>query len=144
MSIQNYRKSTLNAFFTDSEAVEENGLFSFPVFKTTGTSVKFNGGTSVSIVCPGLYHIIANVSGAAASGSGNLTIQINRNGSAIVGTALTSFSTATTDIREITTGTIIEVLPSCASIDNTAVITVSNIGVDGDFIAGNLQIVKLA
>lgn len=144
MSNQLHRKSTLNAYFANSATVEENGLFSFPEFKITGTSIKFSGGTSFSIVCPGLYYIVANVSGSAASGSGNLTIQLNRNGSAIVGTALTSFSTATTDIREITTGTIIEVLPSCASVDNTAVITVSNAGVDGNFIAGNLQIVKLA
>ena len=137
------RKSTINANFAASQALAINDVFNFPNVTKTGISVRSNGSGSFTLNNPGLYLIIASVSGAGAA-AGNLSIQINRNGVLIPGTVQVANSTAATDIVNLTTSTIVDIPRSCACINNDAVITIVNSGIAGTFVNGAIQIIKLA
>lgn len=137
------RKSTINANFVASQALAINDVFNFPNVTKTGISVISNGSGSFTLNNPGLYLIIASVSGAGAA-AGNLSIQINSNGVLIPGTVQVANSTAVTDIVNLTTATIVDIPRSCACINNDAVITVVNSGIAGTFVNGAIQIIKLA
>lgn len=137
------RKSTINANFAASQALAINDVFSFPNVTKTGISVISNGSGSFTLNNPGLYLIIASVSGAGAA-AGNLSIQINSNGALIPGTVQVANSTAVTDIVNLTTSTIVDIPRSCACINNDAVITIVNSGIAGTFVNGAIQIIKLA
>lgn len=137
------RKSTINANFAASQALAINDVFNFPNVTKTGISVISNGSGSFTLNNPGLYLIIASVSGAGAA-AGNLSIQINSNGALIPGTVQVANSTAVTDIVNLTTSTIVDIPRSCACINNDAVITIVNSGIAGTFVNGAIQIIKLA
>lgn len=137
------RKSTINANFAASQALAVNDVFNFPNVTKTGISVISNGSGSFTLNNPGLYLIIASVSGAGAA-AGNLSIQINSNGALIPGTVQVANSTAVTDIVNLTTSTIVDIPRSCACINNDAVITIVNSGIAGTFVNGTIQIIKLA
>lgn len=136
-------KSTIDANFVASQALAINDVFNFPNVTKTGISVISNGSGSFTLNNPGLYLIIASVSGAGAA-AGNLSIQINSNGALIPGTVQVANSTAVTDIVNLTTSTIVDIPRSCACINNDAVITVVNSGIAGTFVNGSVQIIKLA
>lgn len=137
------RKSTINANFAASQALAINDVFNFPNVTKTGISVISNGSGSFTLNNPGLYLIIASVSGAGAA-AGNISIQINSNGALIPGTVQVANSTAVTDIVNLTTSTIVDIPRSCACINNDAVITIVNSGIAGTFVNGAIQIIKLA
>ena len=137
------RKSTINANFAASQALAINDVFNFPNVTKTGISVISNGSGSFTLNNPGLYLIIASVSGAGAA-AGNLSIQINSNGALIPVTVQVANSTAVTDIVNLTTSTIVDIPRSCACINNDAVITIVNSGIAGTFVNGAIQIIKLA
>ena len=137
------RKSTINANFAASQTLAINDVFNFPNVTKTGISVISNGSGSFTLNNPGLYLIIASVSGAGAA-AGNLSIQINSNGALIPGTVQVANSTAVTDIVNLTTSTIVDIPRSCACINNDAVITIVNSGIAGTFVNGAIQIIKLA
>lgn len=137
------RKSTINANFTASQALAINDVFNFPNVTKTGISVISNGAGSFTLTNPGLYLIIANVSGSGDA-AGNIAIQLNKNGALIPGTVQVANCTATTDIEQLSTSYIVDVPRSCSCIDNAATITLVNSGIAATYTNGNIQIIKLA
>ena len=138
-----YRKSTLRAYTDTTQVVASNSLIPFANYKDTGCSIDFSGGTSVKINKPGLYQITFNGYAVESTETGNIVVQLISNGSKINGAAAEVNSSSTTDIKNLSFSTIVDVSPSCNCIDNDVVITVLNEGVDASFGNANLTVIKL-
>ena len=79
----------------------------------TGCTVSHSAGTpSIQLRRPGYYMVHFNAS-AAAVATGDVTVQLNGNGSAIPGATSTTNSTAATDIGSLSFTAIVQVLPNC-------------------------------
>ena len=66
-----------------------------------------------------------------------------KNGVNVEGAKSSSNSAAVTDFNGMSFSTVVKVLPSCASIDNTTTLTVLNTGVGAIYSNTNITVVKL-
>ena len=141
----NYQKSTLNAYTTTLQAVATDTPVSFTGAKRTGCSILFSpGSTSVTLIKPGLYYVNMSATGVVTTSSGNITLQLYNNNTAVLGASASSTSASTSSEVNLSFSTIVEVKPSCPSIDNTQVLTIVNTGQGATYSNLNLNIFKLA
>lgn len=138
-----YRKSTLNAYNSDNQTITTSGLVSFPNFNRTGCSIDFTGGTSIAIDKPGLYQITFNGTVESSGTSGNVVVQLFKNGVLVPGAVSEAQLTSATDIENVAFSTIVEIPPSCNCVNNDATLTVVNTGVEAVLNNANVTVVKL-
>jgi hypothetical protein len=138
-----YQKSLLNAS-SGSQTVLTNSAIPFTTTNLLdGVSIQFTGGTTISLVKPGVYLISVDANVAEAGTAGLIAMQIQKNGVNINGAKASVDSSATGDAENIHVTTLVKVLPSCCMINNNASITVLNSGVGAVYSNANITIVKL-
>ena len=111
----------------------------------TGCTVSHSAGTpSIQLRRPGYYMVHFNAS-AAAVATGDVTVQLNGNGSAIPG-ATSTINSAATDIGSLSFTAIVQVLPNCCAIQSNSplTLTVENIGVEATYSNAAITITRLA
>lgn len=141
----NCKKSTLQVFSGNAQEVYSEGLVEFPnVAVKTGCNIKNLTNTTIQLAAGGLYKIDVNASACAIDESGDVVIQLFKNGIPMP----SAISRATTEPKEDTEALSFSCLllinPSCCAVDNTTTINVVNTGVDAIFEDASVTIVKLA
>lgn len=112
----------------------------------TGCTVSHSAGApSIQLKRPGYYMVHFDAS-AAATATGDVTVQLNGNGSAIPGAISTINSTAATDIGNLSFTAIVQVLPNCCAIQSNSplTLTVENTGVEATYSNAAITITRLA
>lgn len=143
--MKNYCKEILDTYTSTNTTVNENAAIPFEQnYITLGKSITHAPGTSViQISCPGYYLINFNAEGSITGETGAFTVQLFNNGIAVPGANSTSGSTSTTNVETIGFSKIIQVKPSCCSINNTANLTFVNSGASSVYTTANLNISKI-
>lgn len=133
----------ISSYSTISQAVAVDGTINFDTTRVlTGCTVKHADGTpTFTLTKPGYYFITFDgvISGTTA---GIVTVEL-LNGVDAVPAALASTTIAAGDAATLNFTTIVRVLPSCPSIDNTTKLSVANTGVATTFTNANINITKL-
>jgi hypothetical protein len=144
MSCNNqYQKSVLSAS-SGSQTLLTNANIPFNTTNLlNGVSIEFNGGTTISLVKPGVYLISVDANVAEAGTAGLISMQVQKNGVNINGAKASVDSATTGDAENIHVTTLVKVLPSCCMVNNNANITVVNNGVGAVYSNTNITVVKL-
>ena len=133
----------ISSYSITSQAVAADGTLNFDTTRVlTGCTVKHADGTpTFTLTKPGYYFVTFDgvISGATA---GTVTVEL-LNGTDAVPAALASTTVAADDVATLNFTTIVRVLPSCPSIDNTTKLSVANTGVATTFTTANINITKL-
>jgi hypothetical protein len=133
----------INSYSLVSQAVAVDGTLNFDTTRVlTGCTVKHADGTSTfTLTKPGYYFVTFDgvITGTTA---GIVTVEL-LNGTDAVPAALASTTIAVDAVDTLNFSTIIRVLPSCPSIDNTTKLSVANTGVATTFTIANINITKL-
>ena len=133
----------INSYTITSQPIAVDDTLNFNVSRIlTGCTVNHvDGSPSFTLTKPGYYYITfnADVLGTAA---GDVTAELI-NGSVAVPGATATTTIAVGETANIAFATIVRVLPSCAAIDNTTILTVLNSGVAATYTNANINITKL-
>ena len=133
----------ISSYSITSQAVAADGTLNFDTTRVlTGCTVKHADGTpTFTLTKPGYYFVTFDgvISGTTA---GTVTVEL-LNGTDVVPAALASTTVAADDVATLNFTTIVRVLPSCPSIDNTTKLSVANTGVATTFTTANINITKL-
>jgi hypothetical protein len=133
----------INSYSLISQAVAADGTLNFDTTRVlTGCTVKHADGTpTFTLTKPGYYYVSFDgvIAGTTA---GTVTVEL-LNGADAVPAALASTTVAADDVATLNFTTIVRVLPSCPSIDNTTKLSVANTGVATTFTSANINITKL-
>ena len=133
----------VNSYSLISQAVAADGTLYFDTTRVlTGCTVKHADGTpTFTLIKPGYYFVTFDgvITGTTA---GIVTVEL-LNGADAVPAALASTTVAANDVATLNFATIVRVLPSCPSIDNTTKLSVANTGVATTFTIANINITKL-
>lgn len=133
----------ISSYSITSQAVAADGTLNFDTTRVlTGCTVKHADGTpTFTLTKPGYYFVTFDgvISGTTA---GTVTVEL-LNGTDAVPAALASTAVAADDVATLNFTTIVRVLPSCPSIDNTTKLSVANTGVATTFTTANINITKL-
>ena len=140
-----YQKSILNAYTITNQTITTNQTVDFNNTNIlNGCSIDFNSGSpSIYLRKPGVYLVTMDASVAEAGTAGVITMQLQRNGVNVNGAQASIDSTAAGDTDSMSFTTVIKVLPSCCSVDNTTTLTVLNTGVEAIYSNANVTVVKL-
>lgn len=126
----------------------ESGIQPVMNMNPVGGDGMFSGGdNAIWLLKKGLYLVAFSASGSFTTTAGEVSLQLYRNGVAVPTGIVTQTPTATTDIENFSTATIVEVRDACPcagtgtqSIDLTFV----NTGVAATYSYFNVSVVKLA
>jgi hypothetical protein len=133
----------INSYSLISQAVAADGTLNFDTTRVlTGCTVKHADGTpTFTLTKPGYYFVTFDgvITGTTA---GIVTVEL-LNGADAVPAALASTTVAADAVETLNFATIVRVLPSCPSIDNTTKLSVANTGVATTFTSANINITKL-
>lgn len=133
----------ISTYSSISQAVAADGTLNFDTTRVlTGCTVKHADGTpTFTLTKPGYYFVTFDgvISGTTA---GIVTVEL-LNGTDAVPAALASTTVAADDVATLNFTTIVRVLPSCPSIDNTTKLSVANTGIATTFTTANINITKL-
>ena len=133
----------ISSYSIISQAVAADGTLNFDTTRVlTGCTVKHADGTpTFTLTKPGYYFVAFDgvISGTTA---GTVTVEL-LNGADAIPAALASTTIAVGDEATLNFTTIVRVLPSCPSIDNTTKLSVANTGVATTFTNANINITKL-
>lgn len=133
----------ISSYSIISQAVAADGTLNFDTTRVlTGCTVKHADGTpTFTLTKPGYYFVTFDgvISGTTA---GTVTVEL-LNGTDAVPAALASTTVAADDVATLNFTTIVRVLPSCPSIDNTTKLSIANTGVATTFTTANINITKL-
>ena len=133
----------INSYTITSQEVAVNDTLNFNVTRIlTGCTVKHvDGGPSFTLTKPGYYYVTFNAD-VLGTEAGDVTAELINGAIAVPGaTATTTVAAGST--TNIAFATIVRVLPSCAAIDNTTILTVLNSGVAATYSNVNINITKL-
>jgi hypothetical protein len=133
----------INSYTITSQPIAVDDTLNFNISRIlTGCTVKHADGTpTFTLTKPGYYYVSFDgvISGTTA---GIVTVEL-LNGADAVPAALASTTVAADDVATLNFTTIVRVLPSCPSIDNTTKLSVANTGVATTFTNANINITKL-
>ena len=133
----------ISSYSIISQAVAADGTLNFDTTRVlTGCTVKHADGTpTFTLTKPGYYYISFDgvITGTTA---GTVTVEL-LNGADAVPAALASTTVAVDDVATLNFTTIVRVLPSCPSIDNTTKLSVANTGVATTFTNANINSTNL-
>ena len=140
-----YQKSVLNAYTNQNQTLTTGQSLIFNnINLLNGCSIDFIAGSgSIELEKSGVYLVTVDAIAVESGTVGDVTIQLQKNGVNVNGATASENSTADTDIVNLSFSTLVRVLPSCASIDNTTVLTILNTGVGATFSNVNINIIKL-
>lgn len=133
---------TLNAsglaVVTDQSLNFENNLV-----LTGCTATHTAGGTTIALNKPGYYMVHFNGYGATTTTAGEVTVTMYINGEEAPYAAASAYSGAATDVTNLAFSTLVQVRPSCPSIDNAVRLTFVNEGVDATYNMYNVVVTKI-
>lgn len=125
-------------------ATNENVVFEIDEIKTGCTVVHSPNSTTFTFVKPGFYYVVFNATvSATAAATEAVSAQFYDGTRSITGTITSTLSADATDVASITIPTIVQVKPSCQSIDNTVNLVVKNVGIEAEYSNVSLTITKL-
>lgn len=134
----------INSYTNSPQTIDTNSTINFEINKilTGCTIVHSEGAPSFKLTKPGFYFLNFNgdVEGTAA---GDITVELQSNNVPVPGAEATTTVAATSVVNNIGFSTIIKILPSCCSIDNTQILTFLNSGIEAIFNNVNVVITKL-
>lgn len=133
----------INSYTSTSQTVLTNALINFNInaVKTGCTVTHAEGTPTFSLNRPGLYYVAFNAD-ALPTAAGDLVAQLMSNNELVPGAIATTTGT-TTSTESLSFSRIIQVKPSCCSIDNSVNLTVINSGVGATYSNANIVITKL-
>lgn len=133
----------INSYTSTSQTVLTNALINFNInaVKTGCTVTHAEGTPTFSLNRPGLYYVAFNAD-ALPTAAGDLVAQLRSNNELVPGAIATTTGT-TTSTESLSFSRIIQVKPSCCSIDNSVNLTVINSGVGATYSNANIVITKL-
>ena len=126
---------------TQTVATNENLAFTTDRILTGCTATR--DGTTFRLNKPGYYYVTFNAVAAASTTVGELTVELFNNGVAVPGAEASYTTTTAGENANYAFSTIVRVLPSCCAVDNTALLTIVNTGVDATYVNANINITKL-
>ena len=133
----------INSYTITSQAVTTDDTLNFDTTRIlTGCTVQHADGTpTFTLTKPGYYFITFNgeVTGTTA---GVVVVELI-NGNLTIPAARASVAVTADEAASLSFATIVRVLPSCPSIDNTTKLAILNSGVDTTFTNANINITKL-
>lgn len=134
----------LNTYSTDAQDLATDDIVVFDYNGVArGCSTKhIPGTTTIYITVPGYYFVtfdaIAKASEDATTSVDYVCFQLQNNGTSVPAAEAAAATTEDDLKSSYSFSTIIKVLPSCPSVDNTAVLTVKNTGLSS--VAGNVNL----
>ena len=133
----------INSYTSTSQTILTNALIDFDINAVkTGCTVTHAEGTPIfSLNRPGLYYVAFNAD-ALPTAAGDLVAQLRSNNELVPGAIATTTGT-TTSTENLFFSRVIQVKPSCCSIDNSVNLTVINSGVGATYSNANIVITKL-
>ena len=133
----------INSYTSTSHTILTNALIDFDInaVKTGCTVTHAEGTPTFSLNRPGLYYVAFNAD-ALPTAAGDLVAQLRSNNELVPGAIATTTGT-TTSTESLSFSRIIQVKPSCCSIDNSVNLTVINSGVGATYSNANIVITKL-
>lgn len=133
----------ISSYTSTSQTFLTNALINFNINAVeTGCTVTHAEGTpTFSLNRPGLYYVAFNAD-ALPTAAGDLVVQLRSNNELVPGAIATTTGT-TTSTESLSFSRIIQVKPSCCSIDNSVNLTVINSGVGATYSNANIVITKL-
>ena len=133
----------ISSYTSTSQTLLTNALINFNINAVeTGCTVTHAEGTpTFSLNRPGLYYVAFNAD-ALPTAAGDLVVQLRSNNELVPGAIATTTGT-TTSTESLSFSRIIQVKPSCCSIDNSVNLTVINSGVGATYSNANIVITKL-
>lgn len=133
----------INSYTSTSQTLLTNALIDFDInaVKTGCTVTHAEGTPTFSLNRPGLYYVAFNAD-ALPTAAGDLVVQLRSNNELVPGAIATTTGT-TTSTESLSFSRIIQVKPSCCSIDNSVNLTVINSGVGATYSNANIVITKL-
>ena len=133
----------ISSYTSTSQTLLTNALINFNINAVeTGCTVTHAEGTpTFSLNRPGLYYVAFNAD-ALPTAAGDLVVQLRSNNELVPGAIATTTGT-TTSTESLSFSRIIQVKPSCCSIDNSINLTVINSGVGATYSNANIVITKL-
>ena len=133
----------INSYTSTLQTILTNALINFNInaVKTGCTITHAEGTPTFSLNRPGLYYVTFNAD-ALPTAAGDLVAQLRSNNELVPGAIATTTGT-TTSTESLSFSRIIQVKPSCCSIDNSINLTVINSGVGATYSNANIVITKL-
>ena len=133
----------ISSYTSTSQTLLTNALIDFDInaVKTGCTVTHAEGTPTFSLNRPGLYYVAFNAD-ALPTAAGDLVAQLRSNNELVPGAIATTTGT-TTSTENLFFSRVIQVKPSCCSIDNSVNLTVINSGVGATYSNANIVITKL-
>lgn len=138
----------LNTYTNTSQAVAVNGTLTFN--NTAVSACQFvhhtAGSASTALTGTGYYLVVFNADAAITdSTAGNVTAQLQVDGTTYPGAEATFYSSAATDIGNISFTTLVKVQPNCCAIstNNPKTLTVINTGLAATYTNASLTIYRV-
>lgn len=135
----------INSYITTSQevAVNEGIVFDLDRVKT-GCSLSHVANTSsFTLKKPGYYLVSFNGSASTTETAGNIEVQLFSNGVEVPGASSTFYSAAPINIGALGFSAIIQIRPSCCSVDNISNLSIVNTGVEATYTDADLVIAKI-
>jgi hypothetical protein len=132
----------VNSFSITNQTLATNELISFANNRlATSCSISHPAGsTSFTIKRPGLYIVsFHGVASATAAATEPITVQLLNKGVEVQGALASELSAAADTPVNLSFTTAIQVRPSCCAIDNEAILTFENAGIEALF--SNVEVV---
>lgn len=136
----------IGSYSNTSQTVLSGGNISFDINDiNTNCSITHAAGTPIFVLKnPGRYFITFNGAFAPVATDGGLvTVSLNRNNIGVPGAAASCTTTSSADINTLTFSKIIQVKPSCCSVDNTTALSFANVSGAAVFTSVNVSIWRL-
>ena len=133
----------ISSYTSTSQTLLTNALINFNINAVeTGCTVTHAEGTpTFSLNRPGLYYVAFNAD-ALPTAAGDLVVQLRSNNE-LVPSAIATTTGTTTSTESLSFSRIIQVKPSCCSIDNSVNLSVINSGIGATYSNANIVITKL-
>lgn len=126
----------INSYSVTSQVLLPNEVVVFTIDKIkTGCGVTHSeGSASFSLSKPGIYAVTFNGTAATnGAAAGDIIIQLQENGTNVIGALSTATSSSTTDLVPLSFTTLIRVRPSCCAVSNASTLTFVNTGVEATY-----------
>ena len=134
----------ISSYNSAVQTVESGSAYVFDTNRiATGCTVGHAAGTSAfTLTKPGYYYVTFNTT-FTTTATGDVTVELRNGDTLIPGASGTETIATVGDTGSISFTTIVKVLPSCCTIDNTTTLTFVATGIDLDAAVANVNITKL-
>lgn len=123
----------LDTYTSTPQTISANAPLNFDVVRinTCPAIQHLAGSPTVTLRAPGYYFVSFNgVASATAAATDPVVVQLTKNNETVPGGTTSSLSAATDTPVSLSFTTIVKVLPSCCSVDNTTSLQLVNSGIE--------------